>query len=288
MKKLITCLTLLIISCSDDNSQFVYYGRLDADIIRLSAEVGGEIDSMLADEGMVVKKDQLLAVINTEKLKAQRDQQMAQMMEIESAQKALAARIQQVNAQLLLAKQNLQRTKNMFSEGAATEYQHDEIKTQVEVLSAQLKANQRNLEGMEYKKQQLQAALRITALTLEDSRVTSALDGIVLNRFHFEHEQVGPGTPLFEVADLTNMEAKIYVPLNDLTRVKLGQKVEVKIDGLDSALEGTVRWISSESEFTPKTILTEETRTTLVYMVKVTVPNSSGALKIGMPVDIRI
>jgi len=73
-----------------------------------------------------------------------------------------------------------------------------------------------------------------------------------------------------------------------LAQVKIGAVVKVAVDGVDKPLDGKIKWVASESEFTPKTILTQETRTTLVYRIKAAVDNPDGLLKIGMPVDVSL
>lgn len=281
-------LLTIIIACSNNQDQFTYNGRLDTDLIRLSTEIGGRIDSLNVDEGMSIYKGQLLAVINTDKLQAQKRQQMAQIAELVENKKALQSQILQVKVQLQLANQNLEKTKRMLANSAATEQRRDELQTRVDVFSAQLAMHQSNLEAIKHKRTQLENGLTITEITLEDARITSPIDGIVINRFRLESETIKSGTVLFEVADLSSMEAKIYIPLPELNKIKLGQKVEVLVDGVEQPFKGNVRWISSESEFTPKTILTQETRTTLVYRVKISITDENGQLKIGMPVDVRL
>jgi HlyD family secretion protein len=121
MIRFIALFMLLMMGCSDQNDQFIYYGRLDADVIRISAQVGEIIDSLTVDEGMSVQQGQLLALINTDKLEAKRIQQMAQLEELEENIRALEAQINQIDAQLHFAEQNLQKTKRMVASGAATE-----------------------------------------------------------------------------------------------------------------------------------------------------------------------
>jgi HlyD family secretion protein len=110
---------------------------------------------------------------------------------------------------------------------------------------------------------------------------------VVLNVFRHEGELAAVGTPLLEVADLSTLRVEVYVPLEKLAPLRVGGPAQVSAEGLPDSLKGTVSWIASEAEFTPKTILTQETRTTLVYRVRVLVPNPEGALKVGMPVDVR-
>ena len=93
-----------------------------------------------------------------------------------------------------------------------------------------------------------------------------------------------PLSPVVEIIDIRTIETKIYISETQLSQVKYGQNVRVIIDGLEKNMTGQVSWISPKSEFTPKSILTPETRTSLVYAVKISIDNPEGLLKHGMPV----
>lgn len=279
--------SIFSISCNNGNDNAITYnGRVEADIISVSAQVGGTIDEVSVDEGDAVKKNQLLMKINTDKIELQLKSQQAQIIELQANLAANAAQIKQVDAQLKLAQQTLDKTKKLVNEGAATEQQQDELESEVDVLRAQKEALLTNKKMLQAKEQQLYAAIELTQISLSDARIISPIDGLVLNRFLDKGELVTPGRILIELADLSNMEITIYVSTEELSRVKIGNKVKINVDGLEKMLEGKIHWIASESEFTPKTILTEETRTTLVYAVKISVTNPDGVLKIGMPVDV--
>jgi len=278
---------LFILQCQKgDSDSITYNGRVEADIISLSAQVGGTLDMVNIEEGDVVKKDQLLMKINTDKIQLQLKSQQAQVLELQANLAANTAQIKQVDSQLKLAQQTLDKTKKLVSEGAATEQQQDELESKVDVLLAQKEALLTNKKMLQAKEQQLNAAIEITQITLNDARIISPINGIVLNRFLDKKELVAPGRILLELADLSSMRITIYVSTEELSRVKIGDKVKIRVDGVNTMLEGAVYWNASESEFTPKTILTEETRTTLVYAVKISVPNPDRVLKIGMPVDV--
>jgi HlyD family secretion protein len=117
------------------------------------------------------------------------------------------------------------------------------------------------------------------------SHLVNPVKGTVLNKYMQQNELVTPGKSLYKIADLSTIYLRVYVSESQLSEVKLGGKVEVLIDkGKDdfSKYEGTVTWISSTAEFTPKIIQTKEERVNLVYAVKIKVKND-GAMKIGMP-----
>ncbi len=278
----------ILFSCSGNDKPFAYNGRIDTDVIRLVAKTAGTVDTLAVQEGDLVNKGQLLVRVNDDRLRLQLKQQMAQIEELNTNLQVLKSKQRQVQSQLNFNLQTLSKTKAMLQQGAATEQQVDQLQTQVDVLKAQLDEVLANERLISSKRDQLQAAMGITKLNLKDCRVTAPLDGTVINRFVDLYESVAPGSPLLELADLSVLKATIYVPLTKLNEIKPGQKARVKVDGLEETFEGRIIWIASEAEFTPKTILTKETRTSLVYAVKIEVPNPEQKLKIGMPVEVYL
>jgi membrane fusion protein YbhG len=290
MKKLfLVSLTSLLFACSDGNDKDLYFdGRLESDIIKISARTTGNLDTLLVDEGDLIKKGQLLAVVDTDRLNLQKQQQQAQLAEINANTASLNAQIKQLQSQLKLNEDLVSKTKDLLSKGAATSQKLDELNTQNEILSAQLEAIKAQKSALQNKKEQLSAGIAMTDLNIKDSRLTAPENGTILNRFFNNSELVNPGMPVFEMANLSYMDATIYVSLTRLTDIKLGQHVEILVDGMPESLQGSILWIASEAEFTPKTILTEETRTSLVYAVKVRINNEQGKLKIGMPIQVKV
>jgi HlyD family secretion protein len=291
---------LPLLSCTEDK-HFAYTGRTDVEAILLSSQAAGIIDSLPVSEGQAVRKAQVLARINTERLQAQAQGQAAQLdqlglrrgtaqAQLEQAQ----AQVRQAEARLELARETLARTESLLADGGATQQRRDELATQLAVEQANLAAlasNQKALESS-YKligaqEQELRAGMLLTRLSIRDAELHSPIDGVVLNLFRRQGELAAVGTPLLEVADLSSLRVDVYVPLEKLGPLKLGGPAQVSAEGAARSLEGTVSWIASEAEFTPKTILTQETRTTLVYRVRVQVANPDGLLKVGMPVDVR-
>jgi HlyD family secretion protein len=275
-------------SCSDSGKPFAYTGQADVDTVTISSQTSGVVDSLSVEEGQAVRKDELLGGINTDRLEAQRRQQLAQLGELQLQRAAAKAQIAQAQAQLDLSRETLEKTENLLAQGGATQQRRDELRTQVQVQQANLEVLQANYELVGAQEEVLRAGVDITDIAIRDARIVSPIEGTVLNRFHQAGELAAVGTPLLEVADLSVMTVEIYVPLSRLASLDLGTQAAVIVQGSNRELSGTVFWISSQAEFTPKSILTEETRTSLVYGVKIRVPNPDGILKIGMPVDVRL
>lgn len=133
------------------------------------------------------------------------------------------------------------------------------------------------------------AALAVAEAQLGYTVLRSPRAGVVLRKHVEPGEIIAAGTPAVTLADLRNIWLKIYIPETDLGRVKLGQAAEIRTDTYPSKVyRGTVTYVSSEAEFTPKTIHTPEERVKLVFAVKISVDNPEQELKPGMPADARI
>ncbi|RMH62166.1 MAG: HlyD family efflux transporter periplasmic adaptor subunit [Calditrichaeota bacterium] len=279
----------LIVSCGDqNNSAHRYQGKVDADVLRISARTAGVIDSMFVREGDPVQKGMLLAVINSRRSHARMQADRARLGEIEANRDALRAQIAQLAVSMELAEKSLKKITALYKQGAATEQQFDEADGKVRSLKAQERALRAQEKVLDSKKTAVLAALRVSRMNRDDARIPAPEDGMILTRLHNPGEWAAPGMPLFEMAHTDQVDVICYLPLTALTSIRVGDPARIFADGLEDALSGTVSYISDRSEFTPKTILTKETRTTLVYRVKITVNNSSGSLKLGMPVDVEL
>jgi len=280
---------VLLAGCNGNADRKTHYdGRLELDVVRLSAQTAGEIDSMAVDEGDPVRRGQLLARIDTRDLELQLQQQSAMLTETQANLKNVDAQETQLQARLRFNNDMVKKTRNMVQEGAATQQELDQLVTENDVLNAQLEAIRTQRAVIRSKQQQIKSAMDLIERQISKSNIMSPLDGLVLTRLRLAHEVVAPGVALLEVADPQKMEAIIYVPLEDLPQVKIGQTVKVDLQGVSGAVEGRVRQVAEEAEFTPKTILTPETRQTLVYAVTVAVNNPDGKLKAGMPVLVSL
>lgn len=113
--------------------------------------------------------------------------------------------------------------------------------------------------------------------------------GVVLRKHVEPGETIAAGTPVVTIADLRDIWLKIYIPEPRLGRIKLGQAADVTTDSFPGkTYRGTVTFISSEAEFTPKNIQTQEERVKLVFAVKISVANPDQELKPGMPADATV
>jgi HlyD family secretion protein len=233
-------------------------GNIEGDNVRISFRVNGQIIELLTDEGKIIKKGDIVARLNTDELSKARD----------NAEAALKA----AQYDYELAKLDYERSENLLKAGAISVQQRDAAKTKFD-------ADRSDVE-------QYKAQLELAETRLGFTDLVSPLDGFVLVKSSLAGEVIQPGTPVFTAIDLHNIWVTAYINETDLGRVKLNQEAYVLTDTYPGKkYKGRVSFISSEAEFTPKFIQTQEERVKLVYRIKVRVDNQSLELKPGMPAD---
>ena len=137
--------------------------------------------------------------------------------------------------------------------------------------------------------EQARAAVAFAETQLDNTRLVSPLTGVVLSHNIEPGEYVSPGTPVVTVADLAHVWVRAYLNQTDLGRVRHGQQVAVHTDTFPGkTYEGTIGFIASEAEFTPKTVQTPTERVKLVFRLKIDLANPQDELKPGMPADVMI
>ena len=243
------------------NKRLKVSGNIEGDDVRIAFRVSGQITELLTDEGKVVKKGDIVARLNTDELIQQRDN--------------AAAKLKAAEFDYSLAKINNERSENLLKEGAIPAQKRDQDKTTYDAAAANV--------------DQLKASLELAQTRLGFTDLASPLDGYVLVKSALPGEVVQEGSPVFTAVDLSNIWVTAYINEPDMGKVKLGQKAEVYTDTYPGkAYAGTVSFIASEAEFTPKYIQTQEERVKLVFRIKIRVDNTSLDLKPGMPVDAYI
>jgi len=282
---LITIAAILLGGCKNNTDEADAYGNFEATEVIVSAETGGRIIQFDAEEGEQIEKGATIALIDTILFHLQKG-------EIEAAMKSVGTRISSVNAQNDIFKQqienldiNIARIEKMLKDDAATQKQFDDLTGQVAVLKKQIAAN--NTQKASVTAELAVYESKKTTLNEQITRghVKSPLKGTVIEKYSETGEMTAMGKPLVKIADLSIIKLKVYISGAQLGSIKMGQQCSVRIDNGEkgfSSFTGTISYISSKAEFTPKIIQTKEERVTLVYAVNIDVIND-GTLKSGMP-----
>ena len=294
MKRVIYILaTIVAVSCSNE-ADYDAQGTFEATEVVISAEGTGRILNFDIVEGEAIESNSTVGAIDSLQLHLQREQLKAQQVALLSSRPDKEKQVASLRSQIAKQRAELQRVENMLRDGAATTKQRDDIEAQIDILEGQLSATLSTIDNNTSTINENAAALKAQIAALDDRiakcRISSAVDGTVLVKYAEEGEFTTVGKPLMKVANLEDIYLRAYFTSDQLSKVNLGDEVTVTANfGGDERYDykGRVAWISAESEFTPKSIQTKETRANLVYAVKIAVEND-GRLKIGLAGEVKL
>ncbi|MCK9227491.1 MAG: efflux RND transporter periplasmic adaptor subunit [Syntrophorhabdaceae bacterium] len=288
-------------------------GNVEVTEHNIGFKVPGKVMELNVDEGDRVKQGDLLAKLSSADVKALVDQNRAAFEEakVKLAELKAGSRKQEIGraraesasleAELMRARKDFERAEVLYDNGAISASRFDAAKSAYETRLGQVKSakqqqslveegpRREDIRAAELRVQQLTALVANTEDKLADTRLYAPITGIVFRKNVELGEIVQPGAAIFVVGDLEHPWVKVYVKEDKLSLIKLGQKARITVDTYkDRYYDGTVTFISSDAEFTPKNVQTQEERVKLVFGVKVTVKNKDQELKPGMPADVRI
>ena len=281
-------LLALFAACGNGAPKYDATGTFETTEVLVSAEASGRLLYFDIEEGMLLKAGEEVGVVDTVQLYLKKLQLEASLKSVEEQRPDILKQVAATKEQISAAQRERNRVANLLKVGAANQKQLDDAEDQLEVLRKQLVAQNSTLSNSHQSLTWQSSSVGIQVAQVEDQlkkcHITSPITGTVLAKYAEAGELTAMGTPLFKVADTEQMYLRAYITSEQLSQVKLGQKVTVFSDyGTNEHKQypGVVTWISDTSEFTPKTILTKNERANLVYAVKIAVHND-GLLKIGM------
>ena len=285
---LLSSVFILITSCSTQNGSPDAQGNFETDEIRVSSQESGILMHYTIIEGKTYKNNQYVGILDTIPFHLQKEQIRAQIKLIDFKREAYQAELSVLKAQLAPLMKDLERMESLLRSDAITRQELDHMEGKIDVIRKQMEAVHLKEKSIRFEKNVLEKQILQVCDRIRRCAIINPIEGTVLTRFVQQGELIPAGRVLYTIASLDTLILRGYVSGNRLSTLKLGDQVSVFTDRVEGQKKhnGIIRWISSESEFTPKQIQTQEERVNLVYAVKIYVPNPDGTLKIGMPADI--
>lgn len=281
----IASVILFAVACSRPTS--VVQGIFDTNMVNVSSECNGKILEFYVNEGDTVFAGQELALIDTLSFEVQINTLLAGKDAAMTVMSDAAVQTKALSEQLVRLEIDRDRISRLIEVGAASRHQLDQIETSIAVVRGQIDAASATIRTANDAASGNVASIETQIQGIRDMKekchIRSFSNGTVIGKYAQAGEITAVGRPLLKIADMDNVFLKAYFKSSQLQNVRLGQKMKVIANyGKDSIREydGVVIWISQESEFTPKTVPTDEERSNLVYPVKIAVKND-GYIKLG-------
>jgi HlyD family secretion protein len=280
---------MVTLSCGNNKDKADAYGNFESDEVIISAQNTGDLIMFDIEEGMQLKKGQLVGIIDTTSLVLQKKQILAQKRVLTAKNENIRSQLEVQAEQLKNLEREKSRLENLFRQEAATEQQYEDMKGNVDVAHKQLESVKTQFRSVDAEGKVLESQLNLIQNQLDNCMIINPLDGVVLEKYANNYELVTVGKSLYKIANLKDMELLVYVSGSQLAGLKIGDSVKVFVDNSSNGLmefPAVISWVSSEAEFTPKIIQTREERINMVYGVKLIVKND-GTIKIGMPGEVK-
>lgn len=253
---------LFFTACGSGIPKYDATGTFEATDVIVSAEATGKILTLDVEEGTTLRAGQEVGVIDTVQLYLKKLQLEANVKSVEGQRPDILKQVAATKEQIVQAQRERDRVYNLLRVGAANQKQLDDAESLLEVLRKQLAAQNSTLQNSDQSLTWQSSSVGVQVAQIQDQlkkcHIASPLTGTVLAKYAEAGELAAPGTPLFKVADMEQVYLRAYITSEQLSEVKLGQKVTVYSDyGKEVRKEypGVVTWISDSSEFTPKRIL---------------------------------
>lgn len=275
-------------SCEDNKNENLYTSVVEGTTVQVPALIGGLIKQLRVESGDEITANSIIAIVDTLELSYQREQLLASLEELTVQREIAQTTLNQAKTNEAYLQEKQQRIAALFKTNSTSRQSLDDINTGVRQAALATAQARQRLQTILSKRKQINAQLATLNKKIQDAVITAPLAGIITQKYFEAGEAIPPMSPIVEITEIYKVDIKIYVSAQTLPGIQYEESVKVRTDGLDQDLSGRVSWISPRAEFTPKSILTPETRSSLVYAVKIRVENPNGLLKHGMPVEVEL
>ncbi|MFH2041997.1 MAG: HlyD family efflux transporter periplasmic adaptor subunit [Acidobacteriota bacterium] len=278
---------MILASCArEDKSEAAAQGLVDGDVLTMKALVPGTVVEVLMEEGGRVSQGDVLLRLDVNKLENQ-------LVELDIARRELAVKSRTLrnkqkwmDANIEYLKKQVERFRRLKDKQSIAGEQLDTL--ELKLLEAETGRYEllRSLESLSIQAEQIDNKNHLLRLQMKDYTLLSPVSGIVLEKFISPGENIFPGIPVADILDENSLHIEMFIEGVELTGLTLNQKVRLRPDGVDRTFSGTVIQFGQKAEFSPKYIISEKERKSLLYMVKVRIDEERDLFKIGMPVTV--
>jgi len=263
-------------------------GIVEGEIITLKIKIAGTVEKLDVDEGERVEEGKIIVQVNNDKAKNQFKGLTITLKEIEINRLKLFKKLGVVKENIKYFRKQVNRFKRLKKSNSipGEKLENMELKL-MEAENSNFDLN-RSLEVLEVQKERIQNKMEYVKLVLKDHVIQSPVQGLVLEKFVSQGENVFPNTAIVDILDTSNLYIEVFIEEEEMAKLSFNQRVAIHMDGLKGKkLSGKITYFGKKAEFSPKYIISEKERKALLYQVKIKVdPGDVDQYKIGLPVTV--
>jgi len=280
-------LSLVFAACKTKQTDRNYTSSLEGEAILVPSMTGGIVNKLFISEGDWVDAGDTLAVLDSREIKYQIEQLDASQRELEIQKIIAKTNMNQTQEDLRHSMETTERLQSIYDVNGLSRQSLDDANNMAKKVKSMAANSREQYMMLEASQSKVESQKKILRKKLNDAILIAPSAGTITGLYFHAGEAIPMFGNLCEVVDTRVLTTKIYVAETVLNAIRIGQPVMLSTAN-GSKHPGKVVVISSKAEFTPKTILTPDTRSAMVYAIKISVDNPKAMLKIGMPVDIEL
>lgn len=284
----VIALLVVLPNCgAEENSRIKAPGIVDGEIISLTSQVAGTVETIAPKEGETIAKSALIANVNSDKIRTQLKELEISLKEIVVNREKLKKQMVLVNATLGYTTKQVNRFRKLKKSRSISGEKLESMELKKLEAETTRFTLQKSLETLEMQEEKIRVKQEYLNLLLQDHSIHSPVAGLVLETFAEVGENVFPGAAVADILDTSSLYVEVFIEEGEIAHLKLNQKVRILMDGLDQEdLSGVITYFGKKAEFSPKYIVSEKERKALLYKVKVKISKNTHHFKIGMPVTV--
>ena len=280
---------ILISNCAEkSDGELRAAGVVNGEIVTVKALTIGRLTSLDFQEGDRVEKEYVLARIDSDKIANKIESLETGVREIHINRLKLQSRLDYFKSTEIYWTDQVARLERLRKTESVSGDELEKARLKLKEVQYSLSDVRHSLESLSAQIDGIAVQKKGLELQMEDTVIMSPISGIVLERYVSLGETVMPGTSVADILDPDSLYIEVFLEERELSSLEIGQTVMIQADGLDENFHGTVYYFNRKSEFSPKYIVSEKERRSLLYGMRIRVEEGQDALKVGMPVTVII
>jgi HlyD family secretion protein len=281
---------ILLSACSRGTSESILAaGVVDGEVVTVKSSVSGKIVTLDILEGADVEKNHVLMTVESDKIENQIQGLEIQEKGLDVNRKKLDSKLQVLSANMEYWEGQVGSFERLEKKESVSGDQLEQARLKLDEAKDSLYEARQSLRELSVRSEEVKNRKEYFRLLLEDYVVTSPVFGFVLEKFVSQGETVFPGTPVADILDWSSLYVETFLEETEISRLEFGQKTDILVDGMEGRVfSGTITYFGQKAEFSPKYIISDKERQSLLYRVKIKLEENLKVFKLGMPVTVRI
>ncbi len=284
---LIFILSGLLFYCNDKDAEKTKApGIVNGDIITIKSKTSGTINSVNFIEGKKIIKGVLLLNIDQRIMENKLAEIPINLKNISIAIEDIKNKREYAVANKKYLSKQIDRFKRLLKSKSISGEKLENFQLKLKMVKTEINGFLQKINSLNVDKEKLLNKKQYLNLLLEDYTINSPVEGVIIEKFISPGENIFPGKAIADILDLESLYIEVFLEGEEISRLKLGDSVKIFLDGIKNPFNGNVSFFGRKAEFSPKYVISEKERKSLLYLVKIKVIKNKDFYKVGMPVTV--